>query len=437
MKYAIGVDDHDSPIGGCTTHFSTILINYFIKNNIHILDFPYLIRLNPNIPWKTRGNAAIRINVDFDGTKKELADMVWSKSLEYVKEVSKGLEYNRKPGVAIIDLEKSPELYNFYVKTVSDVIPIDLAVKVSEKIGAEIRGYRGIIGSLAAIGFKGNITYELLTYRYQEYFGKKREIDYETVIQFDNGNFPLAFANYDYIKKNPLILSHGNDPVLYGIRGVEIDPLILGLNTIKVKEPIYNAMIFKSNQGTDAHLIKSGDKTYQTFKGECEIREVKILSGGDVLISCNNLKVMIYKETGELNLAAKMLTHGDEIEIIGAIKPSSTFGKIIEAERIRIIKLQSTKKKNPRCPKCDGPSESVGKNKGFRCKKCGYRFFSEKENIIISRNLSLGIYQARYYRHLTRPIFLEFKNKKDYNFLEIYNKIQNIINKYNKFVLNR
>ena len=54
----IGMDDIDSPDGRCTTHFACIVVERLREWNVDWLDYPNLIRLNPNIPWKTRGNGA-------------------------------------------------------------------------------------------------------------------------------------------------------------------------------------------------------------------------------------------------------------------------------------------------------------------------------------------------------------------------------------------
>ena len=51
----IGFDDTDSLRGSCTTHLATLIIHE-IFDQVSFLDFPNLIRLNPNIPYKTRGN---------------------------------------------------------------------------------------------------------------------------------------------------------------------------------------------------------------------------------------------------------------------------------------------------------------------------------------------------------------------------------------------
>ena len=53
----IGIDDTDSVSGMCTTYLASELILEF--NECDVIGYPRLVRLNPNIPWKTRGNGAI------------------------------------------------------------------------------------------------------------------------------------------------------------------------------------------------------------------------------------------------------------------------------------------------------------------------------------------------------------------------------------------
>ena len=58
----IGFDDTDSIKGSCTTYLATNILNE-IHDQITFLDFPNLIRLNPNIPYKTRGNGAVALRI--------------------------------------------------------------------------------------------------------------------------------------------------------------------------------------------------------------------------------------------------------------------------------------------------------------------------------------------------------------------------------------
>ncbi|TRM80887.1 tRNA(Ile2) 2-agmatinylcytidine synthetase TiaS, partial [Sulfolobus sp. D5] len=412
-----GIDDHDSYKLGCTTHFSTILISHlFYDHNIKILELPYLVRLNPNIPWKTRGNAAIRLEVEFNGNKKELLELISYYSEKYTKHISLANQYGRRPGIAIIEYDNYEKhkglIHNFYVKAVTDVVPLEYAIIFSKKIKAEIQGNRGIIGSIASIGVYGNYTYELITYRKKDNWFTKRKIDKESIRKVDEAFFPKVFANYDYVKRKPLIISHGYDPILYGIRGIMIEPLFEATNMIGVDEDIDFMMLFKTNQGTDFHFIRTGDHYYQGVRKLIKIDNISVLEGGDVVITGSNGDVLIaFKETGELNEATKQLTKGDVIIAYGSIKPSVKFGKVIELEKIEIIQLIDIIYENPKCPKCNHSMESLGKNKGYRCRKCKYEL-NDISKVIkrIDRNISLGIYQSRYYRHLTRPIFLEIKN---------------------------
>ena len=59
----IGIDDTDSPKGMCTTFLSYKIVKFLEKQKIEFVDYPSLIRFNPNIPWKTRGNGAVRLTI--------------------------------------------------------------------------------------------------------------------------------------------------------------------------------------------------------------------------------------------------------------------------------------------------------------------------------------------------------------------------------------
>ena len=69
----IGIDDTDSINGGCTTYLACTIIKKIIDEGYCIIGYPRLVRLNPNIPWKTRGNGAISIQIGkAKGTKTKI-----------------------------------------------------------------------------------------------------------------------------------------------------------------------------------------------------------------------------------------------------------------------------------------------------------------------------------------------------------------------------
>ena len=79
----IGFDDTDSPKGMCTTYLAYKVVDFLLKRNVRFIDYPLLIRLNPNIPWKTRGNGAVGLSIktnEPDKIKQKISRMVKSYS---------------------------------------------------------------------------------------------------------------------------------------------------------------------------------------------------------------------------------------------------------------------------------------------------------------------------------------------------------------------
>src|SRR5437899_625536 len=62
MVLWIGVDDTDSLRGMCTTFLAAELVRDLTRD-FELIGYPRLVRLNPNIPWKTRGNAAVCLRI--------------------------------------------------------------------------------------------------------------------------------------------------------------------------------------------------------------------------------------------------------------------------------------------------------------------------------------------------------------------------------------
>ncbi len=68
-EFSIGIDDTDSKLGGCTTYTGALLYQQFIEEQMGPIDSPWLVRLNPNIPWKTRSNGAVAIHLSIEEDK--------------------------------------------------------------------------------------------------------------------------------------------------------------------------------------------------------------------------------------------------------------------------------------------------------------------------------------------------------------------------------
>ncbi len=58
----LGLDDTDSPDGMCTTYLGALIARE-LKNRGFTVTNHRLVRLNPNVIWKTRGNAGISLEI--------------------------------------------------------------------------------------------------------------------------------------------------------------------------------------------------------------------------------------------------------------------------------------------------------------------------------------------------------------------------------------
>ncbi|MEM3505775.1 MAG: tRNA(Ile2) 2-agmatinylcytidine synthetase, partial [Archaeoglobaceae archaeon] len=102
MRFWIGIDDTDSVNGMCTTYIALLLIEA-IRDFGEVIGFPRLIRLNPTIPYKTRGNGAVSFLVDLEDLDKamEVAD-------ELIRKYAELDDENTNPGVVFVKEEKVP-----------------------------------------------------------------------------------------------------------------------------------------------------------------------------------------------------------------------------------------------------------------------------------------------------------------------------------------
>jgi Predicted DNA-binding protein containing a Zn-ribbon domain len=81
-----------------------------------------------------------------------------------------------------------------------------------------------------------------------------------------------------------------------------------------------------------------------------------------------------YEPTKNFRKVVSKLIPGDIIRVFGGIGEQNTFN----IEKFQVIKLNDVEYKNPIC-ECGKRMTSAGKNKGFKCKKCGNRIDSDEK----------------------------------------------------------
>ena len=224
------------------------------------------------------------------------------------------------------------------------------------------------------------------------------------------------FSNYDFDEGKVLVTPHGPDPVLLGLRGENPLVLVKAFKEIEIHEPILGWTIYRTNQATDAHLVRRDIirlRPYQTgyIEGEVSSRP-KPVRGGHVKVLISDGKASIeayfYEPSKTLRKIALKLLPGDKVRVAGSVRPpSSSHPNItLNVEKLEIISLIEYLEKNPKCPRCGKTMKSAGRGKGFKCPRCGYRSFSlTKIRVPLTRDLSAGVYTPPLasMHHLSKP----------------------------------
>ncbi|MGQ9545459.1 MAG: TiaS agmantine-binding domain-containing protein, partial [Candidatus Bathycorpusculaceae bacterium] len=414
----IGLDDTDSIRRGCTTYIAALLVEKLQKLNVKFIDYPNLIRLNPNVPWKTRGNGALCLRIEYnENVEEKIKETVITAVEEHADLAFRGTD----PGIVFFKGLKIPKEVKIFAKnTITEIVNFREALKLVKKFRAEAFGFkngRGIIGGLAAVGetLHGDHTYEIIAYRLPQNYGSKRKMDSTSIFKMDEATAPYTFNNVDQEKHRIIITPRGPDPVLFGIRGETPEIVKKALAMVKPLEPIERWVIFRTNQGTDAHMKRvaklSEVKPYHPVivKGTVAVNP-KIIPRRHVIFSIKDESAQIdcaaYEPTGTLRHIASKLIVEDYIEVYGGVRAPSVKNPLtINLEKIRLLKLApKIFYQNPICAKCGKRLKSMGKGKGFRCENCGSRYVNiGKVEVKMKREIKKGLYitSTRSQRHLT------------------------------------
>ena len=398
----LGIDDTDSPSGMCTTYLGALLARQLDKMHLPVLE-ARLLRLNPNVIYKTRGNAAICLEVNGD------IDRVFETACEMVAELAHFSHENTNPGVVAMETRPGPD---FYWKAVRDFCTTEEAVAILETAGARYKGFkngRGLIGATAAVCSQvPDMTFEYLAYRNSNVFGTPRFVDRKSLFEAEASTFPHTWDTVDNENNCVVCVPHTPDPVLFGIRGES--PSWVTLARMQVEsEPTGAEQIFATNQGTDAHLVDGeiGALTegfsYRVTGMVCTHAQTG--RGGHVSIGIGDgdtvARCMAYEPTKGFRNILRALWPGDQVLVTGSYKGGS-----INLEKVCIIALsQAGTARPPVCPSCGARMTSAGTLKGYKCRKCGAHE-TEPHITLHDRTITPGWYEvppvAR--RHLAKPL---------------------------------
>ena len=402
----VAIDDADSHMGGCTTYVTYRLLKDIIRefSEIEIADLPLLVRLNPYVPFKTRGNAATKLILrTCENAVDKLREFIISKVEQYAERRGKA-----SPGIAFLisnSLQVPDGLRRLYYKAVTDVVTFDIVKKICDRYNIETIGGRGIIGAVAALGadFSNDSTYELLIYGDPQ-IKKSLEVNYELVKLLHELSRPFTFLDVDPEDCTVLLMPAGPDPVIFGIRGES--PLhILTFASVLLTAlglDVEGWLLYRTNQGTEIHVEHAAwrPRTYRPVRKIVHVEHCYRTEERHVETTCGDLNLWCYRHLGTMCTEIER-DLGAVLDVWGGAKLQD--GKYyIYIEGIRKVADRQVRLENPRCPRCGRRLVSSGRDL-MKCEKCGLVLPKEKiVHPIVESEHTFSIPKFSEHRHLMK-----------------------------------
>jgi len=416
MRCLIAFDDTDSRVGRCTTHLGYQVVGALLSQGCVFHRYPRLVRLNPNIPFKTRGNAAVCL--DFESERPEEAFETAESLLRELSDLENGANSGAVFLAGDTRVSVFRPLYEAAVRGVVNWRKVAGLLEARRIRHSALGNGMGLVGAAASLGFReeDDHTYELIAYRRPEECGKPRLIDPESVKRTEREMFPHCLNSYDYGSRRVLIAPHGPDPVFLGMRADSPAASIEAFNSIGYDEELAGYMVYLSNQCTDAHLTSPLSLPLSAYSSgwvEGSVRSLEDGEGSHLYITLEVARSIVpaavYEPAGDLLRIARRLTKGDRLRAFGGVRRASTkHPAVLNVEKIEVLYTEpKLRRENPVCEKCGRRTKSEGRGKGFQCRGCGARMRAASRRVTsVLRDIVPGVYlpSPGAQRHLTKQL---------------------------------
>ncbi|MEF8853510.1 MAG: tRNA(Ile)(2)-agmatinylcytidine synthase [Haloarculaceae archaeon] len=415
----IGLDDTDSRERGmCTTYVAATLADA-VREAGGSVARRVLVRLNPAVEHKTRGNAALALHTDL------ARDRALALARDHLA-LAETADPKTNPGVVVApgDPAEVPDrVADFARRGVRDLLAVEDAVALADDVGYETAhtgNGRGRVGALAAVGAWrafDDWTYEWLSYRERERWGTERDVVRESVFAAADRGYPDVWDTVDREEGYPVCVPRTPCPVLYGIRGDDRDAVRAVASAVD-SEPVAGRALFVTNQGTDVHLQSvdglNGLREGGAFRVDgAVVSPPETRQGGHVFVELGEnasdesgatdgktVECAAFEPTKRFRDRVRALRVGDRLTVCGEFG-----GGTLKLEKFAVRELVTTERVTPDCPACGRSMGSAGAGQGYRCRDCGTRADGKVE-VSVERDLETGWYEvppcAR--RHIAKPL---------------------------------
>jgi tRNA(Ile2)-agmatinylcytidine synthase len=390
----------------CTTYVAT-RVGAALRKRGESVEDRWLIRLNPAVKHKTRGNAAIAIETDAD------PDVALATAKEVVGALAEVADDRTHPGVVVAEPPIAASVQAFGRRAIREILDREAAMADIDRAGYRVASWkdgRGVIGALAAIGASRALsdwTYEYIAYREPDRWGTERTVDRDSVFGAADAHYPAAWDTVDHAEGEAVCVPAAPGPILYGIRGD--DPLAVASVAAGIEsESVHDRALFVTNQGTDVHLQSAAiedvqeRRAYRVTGRVVEPPETR--AGGHVFLTVadgtGRLSCIAFEPTKRFRDRVRALRVGDGVTVAGEVSDGT-----LKLEKFAVRDLVEREAVTPTCPSCGRRMESAGAAQGYRCRDCEERAAS-KTLAPLDRDLDPGWYEvppcAR--RHVAKPL---------------------------------
>ena len=407
VTLSVGLDSTDSrESGGCTTYSAVRLMRKITRLVETELQFtirwklPILVRLNPNVPWKTRGNGAIAIHMEIVVTNEDesRSDQHRSRLVATIRRTvqtffarDRSIMSESRPGWVLAhteDVNSEPFFTNTYELALHTIVPWETLIPELDNSRAVVQyyGQNALVGAVAALGAvpKEYWSFELLTYRKSNDIS--RIVDENLICKLDEEYYPRLFNNCEQDGRSSrcIAVPKGPDAVVFGLRGYDPE-LMLSLVSRLRSSSVESYSLFVSNQHTGEHwdVAQKALIPYHVVRSKATVSGTPtILKGGHVLLPVLlaeqgiETELIAFKRSGAVVSLLRKLLKGDQIEFVGGVfpDPGDQSRLTIELEGLRAISLVPKQRRRYReCPNCNGLLTSAGRGKGVKCRKCSFK----------------------------------------------------------------
>lgn len=391
------------------------------------------MRLNPNVPWKTRGNAAVVLPLGRpEGPQARAGELRGREVLAFPEgrpppaDAAHGIverawpvlrdlaQPGALPGVAAF---AEPPPAGAYWQAVRTFVEPAEAREALEALGAphEAAGDgRALVGCLAAAAWPGPpSSFELTAYREPRRWGQPRALDPAPLLGLDATG--ATFHTADPVMGRLACVPRSPDPVLCGLRGRDPDALVAATVPALARaaqEPIDGWLLWATNQASGDHVTPVERMQEVPPMGTARIAATvahppERRQGGHAYVALRDdgglhFEAVAFEPTHGFREALGQLLVGDRVEVVGAVNEG-----LLKLEKLRVAEpVAHRERRNPTCPRCGRRMRSKGPSTGFRCSGCKERLPpAAAEWVEHRRGVGTGWHEppvmAR--RHLHRP----------------------------------